>query len=319
MIGDVNDQLDIPHKNTEEREGENMAVLDGKAVAHTLQERLKEQIAELKARGVTPTIAPIIVGENPGAKVYYRTKGRLAEKLGIRYAGLELPENMGQGALIDEIHRLNDDPGIHGLFVELPLPKEISLAAISREIAPQKDIDCINPLNMGRLVIEGTGIATYAMLNRRSDLLLPATPQAVMELLLGSGVKLVGRDVTVIGRSLAVGRPLSLLLLTEGATVTICHSKTRRLAKITQRAEVICVAVGHPRFLTSEMVTDGVVVIDIGTNVVKGGITGDVDYESVAKKASLITPVPGGVGPMTTTLIMANTVKAARNLMREDS
>lgn len=319
MIGDVNDQLDIPHKNTEEREGENMAVLDGKAVAHTLQERLKEQIAELKARGVTPTIAPIIVGENPGAKVYYRTKGRLAEKLGIRYAGLELPENMGQGALIDEIHRLNDDPGIHGLFVELPLPKEISLAAISREIAPQKDIDCINPLNMGRLVIEGTGIATYAMLNRRSDLLLPATPQAVMELLLGSGVELVGRDVTVIGRSLAVGRPLSLLLLTEGATVTICHSKTRRLAKITQRAEVICVAVGHPRFLTSEMVTDGVVVIDIGTNVVKGGITGDVDYESVAKKASLITPVPGGVGPMTTTLIMANTVKAARNLTREDS
>jgi len=291
-----------------------MAVLDGKAIAHTFQERLKEQIAELRARGVTPTIAPIIVGENPGAKVYYHTKEKLAEKLGIRYAGLRLPENTSQGALIDEIHRLNDDPEIHGLFVELPLPKEISLTAVSREIAPQKDIDCINPLNMGRLVVEGAGVATYAMLNRRSDLLLPATPQAVMELLLDSGVELAGRDVTVIGRSLAVGRPLSLLLLTEGATVTICHSKTRRLAKITQRAEVICVAVGHPRFLTSEMVTDGVVVIDIGTNVLKGGITGDVDYESVEKKARLITPVPGGVGPMTTTLILANTVKAARNL-----
>jgi methylenetetrahydrofolate dehydrogenase (NADP+)/methenyltetrahydrofolate cyclohydrolase len=294
-----------------------MAVLDGKTIAHTVQERLKEQIAELKAHGITPTIAPLLVGNNLGAKIYYRTKEKLAEKLGIRYAGIKLPENTSQEVLIDEIHRLNDDPEIHGLFVELPLPKEISLPAISREIAPQKDIDCINPLNMGRLVVEGAGVATYTMLNRRSDLLLPATPQAVMELLLDSGVELVGRNVTVIGRSLAVGRPLSLLLLTEGATVTICHSKTRHLAKITQQAEIICVAVAHPQFLTSEMVTDGVVVIDVGINVTKGGITGDVDYESVKKKASLITPVPGGVGPMTTTLIMANTVKAARNLTRE--
>ena len=296
-----------------------MAVLDGKAIAHTVQERLKEQIAELKAHGITPTIAPILVGDNLGAKIYYRTKEKLAEKIGIRYAGIKLPENTSQEALIDEIHHLNDDPAIHGLFVELPLPKEISLTAISREIAPQKDIDCINPLNMGRLVVEGASVATYATLNCCSDLLLPATPQAVMELLLDSGVELAGRDVTVIGRSLAVGRPLSLLLLTEGATVTICHSKTRHLAKITERAEVICVAVAHPQFLTSKMVTDGVVVIDVGINVTKGGITGDVDYENVAKKASLITPVPGGVGPMTTTLIMANTVKATRNLTREHS
>ena len=294
-----------------------MAVLDGRAIARTVQEQLKEQIVELKAHGVTPTIAPILVGDNPGAKVYYRTKGKLAEKLGVRYAGLRLPENTSQEVLIDEIHRLNDDPEVHGLFVELPLPKGISLATISREISPEKDIDCINPLSMGRLVVEGASASNYTILKRRSDILLPATPQAVMDLLLNSGVELIGRNVTVIGRSLAVGRPLSLLLLTEGATVTICHSKTRRLAKITQQADVLCVAVGHPQFLTSEMVTDGTVVVDVGINVVKGGITGDVDYDAVEKKAGLITPVPGGVGPMTTTLIMANTVKAARNLTKK--
>lgn len=296
-----------------------MAILEGKVIARTFQEGLKGQVAELKKDGVTPAIAPILVGDNPGAKVYYHTKERLAEKLGIRFAGIKLPGSTSQEALIGKIHQLNQDSTVHGLFVELPLPKGISLAAISSEIAPQKDIDCINPLNMGRLVVEGAGVSSYAMLNRRSDLLLPATPQAVMELLLDSGVELAGLDVTVIGRSLSVGRPLSLLLLTEGATVTMCHSKTKHLANITQRSEVVCVAVGHPRFLTSEMVTDGVVVIDIGTNVIQGGITGDVDYAGVEKKASLITPVPGGVGPMTTTMIMVNTVKAARNLTKEHS
>ena len=294
-----------------------MAVLDGRPIAHTVQERLKEQIAKLKAHGVTPTIAPILVGDSPGAKVYYRTKEKLAEKLGIRYVGVKLPEDTSQETLIKEIHRLNDDVGVHGLFVELPLPKGISLATISREISPQKDIDCINPTSLGHLVSGGAASATYIELKERSDVLLPATPQAVMELLLASGVDLAGKETVVVGAG-AVGLPLALLLLRQGyANVTLCEYKGKDLHEIVSRADVVCVSVGRPNFITAGMVKEGAVVIDVGINVGKDGITGDVDYAGVEKKASLITPVPGGVGPMTTTLIMSNTVKAARNLTKK--
>lgn len=294
-----------------------MAVLDGKVIARMAQEGLKEQIAKLKADGVTPTIAPILVGDNPGAKVYYRTKEKLAEKLGIQYAGVKLPEDTSQEALIEEIHRLNDDPEVHGLFVELPLPKEISLAVISREIAPEKDIDCINPASLGHLVSGGAASATYTELKERPDVLLPATPQAVMELLLASGVDLAGKETVVVGAG-AVGLPLALLLLRQGyANVTLCEYRGKDLHEIVSRADVVCVSVGRPSFITAGMVKEGAVVIDVGINVGKDGITGDVDYAGVEKKASLITPVPGGVGPMTTTLIMFNTVKAARNLTKK--
>jgi len=293
-----------------------MAILDGKVIARMFQEGLKEQLVDLKRKGITPTIAPILVGDSPGAKIYYRTKEKLAERLGIRYAGVKLPESTSQEALIDEIHRLNDDPEVHGLFVELPLPKGISLAAISREISPQKDIDCINPASLGHLVSGGAASATYTELKERSDVLLPATPQAVMELLLASGVDLAGKETVVVGAG-AVGLPLALLLLREGhANVTLCEYKGKDLHEIVPRADVVCVSVGRPKFITADMVKEGAVIIDIGINVGKDGITGDVDYESVEKKASLITPVPGGVGPMTTTLIMANTVKAAGNLAK---
>lgn len=294
-----------------------MAVLDGKVIARMVQEGLKEQIAKLKADGVAPTIAPILVGDNPGAKVYYRTKEKLAEKLGIRYAGVKLPEDTSQEALIEEIHRLNNAPEVHGLFVELPLPKGISLATISREIAPEKDIDCINPASLGHLVSGGAASATYTELKERPDVLLPATPQAVMELLLASGVDLAGKETVVVGAG-AVGLPLALLLLRQGyANVTLCEYKGKDLHEIVSRADVVCVSVGRPSFITAGMVKEGAVVIDVGINVGKDGITGDVDYAGVEKKASLITPVPGGVGPMTTTLIMFNTVKAARNLTKK--
>jgi methylenetetrahydrofolate dehydrogenase (NADP+)/methenyltetrahydrofolate cyclohydrolase len=306
-----------PHITHKESEGGSMAVLDGKVIARVVQESLKEQVAELKGKGITPTIAPILVGDNPGAKVYYRTKEKLAEKLGVRYAGLKLPESTSQEALIDEIHRLNDDPEVHGLFVELPLPKGISIAAISREITPQKDIDCINPASLGHLVSGGAASATYSELKERPDVLLPATPQAVMELLLASGVDLAGKETVVVGAG-AVGLPLALLLLREGyANVTLCEYKGKDLHEIVSRADVVCVSVGRPNFITAGMVKEGAVVIDVGINVGKDGITGDVDYAGVEKKASLITPVPGGVGPMTTTLIMANTVKAASNLTKK--
>jgi len=294
-----------------------MALLDGKSIARMVQEGLKERVVKLKENGVTPTIAPILVGDNPGAKVYYRTKEKLAEKLGVRYAGLKLPESTSQEALIDEIHRLNDDPEVHGLFVELPLPKGISMATISREISPEKDIDCINPTSLGHLVSGGAASATYTELKERSDVLLPATPQAVMELLLASGVDLAGKETVVVGAG-AVGLPLALLLLRQGyANVTLCEYKGKDLHEVVSRADVVCVSVGRPSFITAGMVKEGAVVIDVGINVGKDGITGDVDYAGVEKKASLITPVPGGVGPMTTTLIMANTVKAASNLTKK--
>jgi len=293
-----------------------MAILDGKVIARMFQEGLKEQLVDLKRKGITPTIAPILVGDSLGAKIYYRTKEKLAERLGIRYAGVKLPESTSQEALIDEIHRLNDDPEVHGLFVELPLPKGISLAVISCEITPQKDIDCINPASLGHLVSGGAASATYTELKERSDVLLPATPQAVMELLLASGVDLAGKETVVVGAG-AVGLPLALLLLREGhANVTLCEYKGKDLHEIVPRADVVCVSVGRPKFITADMVKEGAVIIDIGINVGKDGITGDVDYAAVEKKASLITPVPGGVGPMTTTLIMANTVKAAGNLAK---
>lgn len=294
-----------------------MAVLDGKSIARTIQGSLKEQVAELKEAGVIPTIAPILVGDSPGAVVYYRTKEKLAEKLGIRYAGIKLPEDTSQEALIAEIHRLNADVGVHGLFVELPLPEHISFAAISREIAPQKDIDCINPTSMGHLVSGGATSATYADLKGRPDVLLPATPQAVIELLLASGVDLAGKEAVVVGAG-AVGLPLALLLLREGyANVTLCEYKGKDPREIVGRADVVCVSVGKPNFITAEMIKEGAVVIDVGINVTEDGIVGDVDYAGVEKKARLITPVPGGVGPMTTTMIMANTVKAASNLTKK--
>lgn len=291
-----------------------MAVLNGRPIARAVQEGLTEEIAKLNQDGVTPTIAPILVGDDPGARVYYRTKEKLAEKLGVHYAGVKLPASTSQETLIAEIRRLNADPKVHGLFVELPLPDGISLAAISREIAPQKDIDCINPATLGRLLSGGATSATYAELKARPDLLLPATPQAVMELLLASGVDLAATETAVVGAG-AVGLPLALLLLRQGyANVTMCEHKGKALQEIVGRADVVCVSVGRPGFITADMIKEGAVVIDIGINVTKDGITGDVDYAGVEKKARLITPVPGGVGPMTTTLIMANTVKAAKNL-----
>jgi len=289
-----------------------LPIIDGRGIARRRQEKLRREVANLASKDIIPTIARILVGEDSAASVYYRAKARLAEKLGIRFAGIELPEETHEKEVLDAIHKLNIDPQVDGIFVELPLSSHISRERIARAISPEKDIDAINPLSMGLMLVEGAGVAGYRQLSEQCDVLLPATPRAVMELLLESGVDLVGEEAVVIGRSLSVGRPLSLLLLTEGATVTICHSKTRSMEAITKRADLLCVAVGRPRFLTADMVKRGAVVIDIGINVTPAGIVGDVDYEGVAGRASLITPVPGGVGPMTTTtMIMANVVKCA--------
>ncbi len=290
-----------------------MSIIDGRAIARKYQEVLRRDVAHLADREIVPAIAPILIGEDSAARVYYRAKARLAKSLGIRYAGVELPGEAREEELLDVISRLNADPQIDGIFVELPLPSHISRERIAYAVSAEKDVDGINPVSMGQMLVESASAANYRQLNAQRRVLLPATPQAVMELLLESGVDLVGANAVVIGRSLSVGRPLGLLLLTEGVTVTICHSKTLSIETITRRADIVCVAVGHPRFITADMVKEGAVVIDIGINVTPEGIVGDVDYEEVAPRASLITPIPGGVGPMTTTMIMANVVKCASN------
>jgi methylenetetrahydrofolate dehydrogenase (NADP+) / methenyltetrahydrofolate cyclohydrolase len=287
-----------------------MTVLDGRVVAQGLQDRLRGRIAALEHRRVTPTLAPILVGEDRATAVYYRSKQRLAKRLGIGYAGLHLPQATTQEELLAAIALLNADPQVHGVLLERPLPGSLSYAVAGRAIAPEKDVDGIHPLTMGRLLTEGAA-ADYAALTARTDLLIPATPQAVMELLRFAGVELEGREVVVVSHSVSVGRPLALLLLAENATVTVCHAWTRDLPAATRRAEILCVAAGRPGLVTAEMVAPGAVVIDVGITVTDEGIVGDVDHAEVSRKASLITPVPGGVGPVTTTLILANTVTAA--------
>jgi methylenetetrahydrofolate dehydrogenase (NADP+)/methenyltetrahydrofolate cyclohydrolase len=293
-------------------------IIDGGKIASDIQEDLKKRIGKLKEKGITPTIAPILVGENPGAKVYYRSKSKLADKIGVKYAGIELPESTSKEELIKKIHELNEDKSVHGLFVELPLPKHISITEINKEISPDKDIDCINPASTGPLASGGALSATYRKLRDNPEVLLPATPQSVMEILLSEGVELAGKEIAVVGCG-AVGFLTSLLLIRESLSdVTMCDYKGKPLKEVLPRMDVVCTCVGRANFITADMIKPGAVVVDIAI-VPKPegkGITGDVDFENVKEKASLITPVPGGVGSVTTTIIMANTIKAAERLAR---
>jgi len=289
-----------------------MSKIDGNKIAETYREELKREVEDLKAEGVQPAIAPVLVGSDPGAKVYYRTKKKLAEKLGIEYKGVKLDEDISREDLLNKIRELNGDPSVHGLFIELPLPDGLDIGELRDEINPKKDVDCINPVNSGKLLSGGAVRASYEDLKNDPEVLLPATPYAVMEILKYSDIELAGKEFLVVGGG-AVGLPLSLLALREGyATVTLCEYQADDLAEKTRRADIVCSSVGKKNFITADMISDGSVVVDVGINETDSGITGDVDYEGVKEKASAVTPVPGGVGPMTTTLIMSNTVKAAR-------
>ncbi|MFB6291520.1 MAG: bifunctional 5,10-methylenetetrahydrofolate dehydrogenase/5,10-methenyltetrahydrofolate cyclohydrolase [Candidatus Bipolaricaulia bacterium] len=289
-----------------------MSKIDGKEIAKTYREELKSEIDNLKEQGVKPAIAPVLVGSDPGAKVYYRTKKKLAEELGIEYKGVKLDEDISEKDLVGRLRKLNNDPSVHGLFIELPLPEGLNIGKLRDEINPKKDVDCINPLNSGKLLSGGAVRASYEELKNDPEMLLPATPYAVMEILKYSGVELAGKEFLIVGGG-AVGLPLSLLALREGyGTVTLCEYQAGDLAEKTRRADIVCSSVGKKNFITEDMISEGTVVVDVGINATESGITGDVDYEKVKEKASLITPVPGGVGPMTTTLIMSNTVKAAK-------
>jgi|YelNatPaOPRAMG01_1025707.scaffolds.fasta_scaffold18623_6 methylenetetrahydrofolate dehydrogenase (NADP+)/methenyltetrahydrofolate cyclohydrolase len=290
-------------------------IIDGRTVAAKIEEEIKKDVEELKKKGVEVAIAPVLVGSDPGAKVYYRTKQKQAERLGIKFKGVELPDDTTESQLIKVLEDLGKDPGVHGIFIELPLPKQIDLQKVAEAIPPEKDIDCLNPKNLGKLIAGGAVGATFSELRKRLDFMLPTTPQAVMELILAYQIPAAGKEVVVVGRG-AVGLPLAVLLLREGfSPVTVVRGASPTLGEITRRADVLCTCVGRAHLVKGDMIKKGAYVLDVGINPTPDGkIVGDVDFESAKEVAAGITPVPGGVGPVTTALIFAHTVQAAKYL-----
>lgn len=274
-------------------------VIDGKAVARELRAGLAPRVSALKARGITPGLAVIIVGDNPASDTYVRNKARACAEAGVYSEVHRLPGDVTEAAVLGLVDELNRNPLIHGIIVQLPLPGQLSSARIPQAVAVDKDVDGFNWANLGALT---DGHPRF----------VPCTPLAVVALLDATGVVIEGRDAVVIGRSSVVGKPLALLLLARNATVTVCHSRTRDLESIAARAEILIAAVGKPGLITEAMVRPGAVVIDVGINrLANGRLAGDVDYERVRETAGWITPVPGGVGPVTVAMLIANTVAAA--------
>lgn len=275
-------------------------ILSGLAVAQDVKERVKKAVEELKASGITPCLATVLVGDDPASATYVNSKQKTAKELGIATRDHRLAATFKQHELLELVQLLNSDPEVHGILVQLPLPKHIDEFAIINTISPLKDVDGLTPYSAG-------------MLQNGMALLKPCTPSGVMEIFDYYKIALEGKDVVIINRSNLVGKPLVFMLLERNATVTVCHSKTKDLAARLKQADVIITAVGNrQRFtLTADMVKQGAVVIDVATNRVNGKLAGDSDFEAVKKKASWITPVPGGVGPMTIAMLMKNTVSAA--------
>ncbi len=288
-----------------------MTLISGTAVAEKVLEECRRDIADLAAQGRKPGLAVVLVGDDPASRAYVRSKDKKCRDLGLHSVKLELPATTTQDELLAHVRALNNDPAIHGILVQSPPPKHIDEAAIVRAIDPAKDVDGFHPVNVAKLALEDpTGF-------------VPCTPLGCQRLLIDAGIETSGAHAVVVGRSMIVGKPMALLLMAKGkggdATVTVTHSRTRDLAAITKTADIIIAAIGRPHFLKAEHVKEGAVVIDVGINRVddpssdKGyKLVGDVDFDEVAPKCRAITPVPGGVGPMTIALLMANTIKACR-------
>ncbi len=274
-------------------------LIDGKLVAKVVKEAVRSRVDALRARGIRPGLATVLVGDDPASHVYVRNKQRSCEELGMYTVGHELPATTAQDDLLALIHRLNRDPAIHGILVQLPLPKPLRSEPILYAISPDKDIDGLHPVNVGKLMM---GEPRF----------VPCTPAGVMAMLDHYKLPIEGKTAVVVGRSNLVGKPTALLMLHRHATVTICHSKTPDLPGVCRRADIVVAAMGKARFIRGDMVKEGAVVIDVGINRLPDGkLVGDVDFEAVAKRASWITPVPGGVGPMTIAMLMKNTMLAA--------
>ena len=273
-------------------------LINGKQIAKETSAELKERTEALAEKGIIPGLTVIIVGENPASMTYVASKEKKAAQLGWNSKVIRLEESISQAELIEVIEKLNADQSVDGILVQLPLPKHINELDVLEKIDPDKDVDGFHIVNSGRL---------FAGL----DGFVPCTPKGIMKLIASTGVDVSGKNAVVLGRSLIVGKPISLLLTAENATVTICHSRTADLREHTLRADILVAAIGKPKFVTADMVKEGAVVIDVGINRTEEGLVGDVDFESVKEKAGYITPVPGGVGPMTIAMLMENTVLSA--------
>jgi len=276
-------------------------LIDGKTLSAAAKLRVKEEVDKLKQKGIQPGLAVILVGEDPASQIYVRNKERGCEEVGIRSYSIKLPENTTQTQLEDEIRSLNANADVHGILVQLPLPRHLNEAAALELINPEKDVDGFHILNTGKLFNGLEGVTA-------------CTPKGAMEMIKSTGVKISGKEAVVVGRSNIVGKPMAMLLLKENATVTVCHSRTVDLPSHTRRADILVAAVGKAGFITADMVKPGAVVIDVGINRVDGKVVGDVDFETVSQVAGYITPVPGGVGRMTIAMLLDNTVKAAAHI-----
>ena len=276
-------------------------LISGKLVSSEVRKNITTEIAEFeKESGIKPGLAVILVGNNPASAVYVRNKHKACLEVGINSYEITMPEETTEEELLAKIAELNTNKKVHGILVQLPLPKHISEDNVINSISPDKDVDAFHPANVGKIVI-----GKYNF--------LPCTPAGIMELLHFYNVDINGKECVVIGRSNIVGKPMALLLLAENGTVTVCHSRTKDLKEVTKRADILVVAIGRPKFVTADMVKEGAVVIDVGINRLDDGkLCGDVDFEAVEPIASMITPVPGGVGPMTITMLLKNTLTAAK-------
>lgn len=284
-------------------------IIDGKKIAATVQQELEERIQKLKEKAMTPGLAAVLVGENPASAIYVQSKVKKCQELGLFSETVRLPQDVSENTLLQRLHALNTDARIHGILVQLPLPPQIRERVVIETIAPEKDVDGFHPVNRGRLQL---GEETFA----------PCTPAGVHQMILRSGFRTSGQHVVILGRSQIVGLPLALMLAQKNpqanATVTICHSATKNLSAITARADILVAAIGRANFVTADMVREGAVVIDVGINRVEDKnspkgyrVVGDVDFDRVGERAAAITPVPGGVGPMTIMMLMQNTILAA--------
>ncbi len=274
-------------------------IIDGKAISNRIRESIKQKVEELKNKGgPTPELDVILVGDDPASEVYVRHKEKAFRQAGMNSNVIRMDADTHQDAVLEQIERLNNDKNVHGILVQLPLPPQIDPRLIINAIDPKKDVDGFHPVNAGRLM---TG----------QDCLEPCTPKGIIRLIQETGEQIYGKYAVVIGRSNIVGKPISLMLLQNDATVTICHSKTSGLEDICRRADILVVAIGKPNFVDNRFVKDGAIVIDVGINRVNNKLIGDVNFQEVKQKAGWITPVPGGVGPMTITMLLENTLQAA--------
>ena len=275
-------------------------LIDGKAVSASVRAQVAQEVATMKEKGVTPGLAVVIVGDDPASRTYVNNKKKACAETGIYSEEYALPASTTQEELLELVRTLNEKPDIHGILVQSPLPKGLDEEAVIEEINPRKDVDAFHPQNVGRIMIGNFHF-------------LPCTPAGVIELIRSQGIEIAGKSCVVIGRSNIVGKPMAMLLLHNNGTVTICHSKTKNLAAICREADILVAAVGRPKFVTEDMVKPGAVVIDVGMDRDENGkLCGDVDFAHVEPKAGYITPVPGGVGPMTIAMLLKNTITAAK-------